>query len=88
MASFLPAEQALIRLASLTGREPSDPAVVELFDQLVLRGHLTPFLPGWWELIRWDEVEGRAASSGCAEDPAQSLIPEKSIGSTGFEPAT
>jgi hypothetical protein len=53
MASFLPTEQALIELGQLTGRQPSDPAVVELFDQLVLRGHLTPFVPGWWELIRW-----------------------------------
>ncbi len=40
MASFLPTEQALIELGQLTGREPSDPAVVDLFDQLVLRGHL------------------------------------------------
>ena len=38
MASFLPTEQALIELGQLTGRKPSDPAVVELFDQLVLRG--------------------------------------------------
>jgi hypothetical protein len=56
MASFLPTEQTLIVLARLTGREPGDPAVVELLDQLVLRGHLTPWLPGWWELIRWDEA--------------------------------
>jgi hypothetical protein len=56
MASFLPTREALVTLAKLTGREPNDPAVVELFDQLVLRGHLTPWLPGWWELIRWDEV--------------------------------
>ena len=53
MASFLPTEQALIELGQLTGHEPSDPAVVELFDQLVLRGHLAQFLSGWWELIRW-----------------------------------
>ncbi len=88
MASCLPTKQALIRLAHLTSREPSDPQVVELFDQLVLRGHLQPFVPGWWELIRWDEAERGVASSGWAGDPAQSLIPEKSIGSTGFEPAT
>ncbi len=62
MASFLPTKQALIRLAQLSGREPSDPAVVELFDQLVLRGHLTPWLPGWWELVRWDEVKRCAAA--------------------------
>jgi hypothetical protein len=61
MASFLPTEQALIDLGQLTGREPNDPAVVELFDQLVLRGHLTPFVPGWWELIRWDEAVERIA---------------------------
>ena len=48
---------ALLQLALLSGREPSDPAVVELFDQLVLRGHLKPFVPDWWEQIRWDEAE-------------------------------
>jgi hypothetical protein len=57
MASFLPTREALVTLARLTGREPNYPAVVELFDHLVLRGHLTPWLPGWWELIRWDEVK-------------------------------
>jgi hypothetical protein len=31
MASFLPTREALVRLAWLTGREPSDQAVVELF---------------------------------------------------------
>jgi hypothetical protein len=52
MADFLPTREALVTLARLADREPDDPAVVELFDQLVLRGHLTPWLPGWWELIR------------------------------------
>ena len=33
----------------------------ELVDQLVLRGHLMPFVPGWWELIRWRQVERIAA---------------------------
>jgi hypothetical protein len=35
--------------------------VEELFDVLVLRGHLTPFLPDWWEQIRWGEVAEIAA---------------------------
>ncbi len=61
MASFLPTDEALLELALLSVRECSDPAVVALFDQLVLRGHLTPFVPGWWELIRWDEAERRIA---------------------------
>ena len=60
MASFLPTAEAMVELARLTSRSPNDPAVVELFDQLVLRGHLTPWLPGWWEQIRWDEVEEAA----------------------------
>ncbi|MBD1194309.1 hypothetical protein [Vulcanococcus sp. Clear-D1] len=63
-ASFLPTKQSLVRLDQLTCREPSDPNVVELFDQLVLRGHLTSFVPGWWELIRWDEVERGVATRG------------------------
>jgi len=54
---FLPTDEALRRLALLSGRERSDPAVVELFDQLVLRGHLVPFVPDWWELIRWGQAE-------------------------------
>jgi len=37
--------------------ERSDPEVVELFDQLVLRGHLKPFVPECWEVIRWGEAE-------------------------------
>jgi len=41
MAVFLPTDEALLQLARLSGREPSDPAVIELSDQLVLRGHLT-----------------------------------------------
>jgi hypothetical protein len=63
MASFLPTREALVTLARLTGREPNDPAVVELFDLLVLRGHLTPWLSGWWELIRWDEVGSNALTN-------------------------
>ena len=57
MATFLPTEETLIELAELTSRSPNDPMVAELFDQLVLRGHLKPFLPGWWELIRWNRAE-------------------------------
>ncbi len=57
MAVFLPTDEALRQLALMSGRERSDPAVVELFDQLVLRGHLVPFVRDWWELIQWDEAE-------------------------------
>ena len=60
MASFLPTDEALRRLALLSGPAPNDPALAELFDHLVLRGHLKSFVPGWWELIRWGEVEGLA----------------------------
>ena len=45
MACFLPTNEALIELARLTGREPKDTALTQLFDALVLRGHLTPWLP-------------------------------------------
>jgi hypothetical protein len=37
--------------------EPSDPAVAAVFDRLVLRGQLVPFVPDWWELIRWNKAE-------------------------------
>jgi hypothetical protein len=57
MTVFVPSTSAMEQLARLTGRSPNDPAVRELFDQLVLRGHLVPFVPGWWEQIRWGEVE-------------------------------
>ena len=57
MASFLPTDEALLHLAQLSGHAPNDPAVGELFDQLVLRGHLVPFVPGWWELLRWSKAE-------------------------------
>jgi hypothetical protein len=50
MATFLPTAEALRNLAKALDREPSDPAVVQVFDLLVLRGHLKPFAPGWWEL--------------------------------------
>ena len=61
MAAFLPTDETLIELAELTGRSPNDPVVVELFDQLVLSGHLVPWVPGWWELIRWRNAERFAA---------------------------
>jgi len=61
MATFLPTEGTLIELAELTRRSPNDPMVAELFDQLVLSGHPMPFVPGWWELIRWRQVERIAA---------------------------
>jgi hypothetical protein len=57
MATFLPTEEALLQLAVLSGQAPNDPAVAQLFDQLLLRGHLRLFLPGWWELIRWNRAE-------------------------------
>jgi TorA maturation chaperone TorD len=57
MACFLPTNEALIELARLTGREPNDPALTQLFDALVLRGHLTPWLPDWWELIQWKKAK-------------------------------
>ena len=53
MASILPTSSALLQLAERAGLEPNDPAVQELFGRLVLRGYLKPFVPGWWELIRW-----------------------------------
>ena len=45
------------RLAELTGRDVGDPVVSELFDRLVLLGHLKPWIPDWWEEIRWVEAE-------------------------------
>ena len=55
MATFIPTEATLIELAELTSRPPNDPMVAELFDQLVLRGHLMPFVPGWWEICRLNQ---------------------------------
>ncbi len=57
LTGLKPTIELLRDIAKALDREPSDPAVGELFDQLVLRGHLAPFVPGWWELIRWCEVE-------------------------------
>lgn len=69
MACFVPTAEALLELAHLTGREPNDPALRELFDQLVLRGHLTPWLPDWWEQIHWSKAEKIAAGWGSDRRP-------------------
>ena len=60
MANFLPTSTALIDLAHLLGLEPNDPVVVVAFDELVLRGHLRPWLAGGdsarsWRRGRWRE---------------------------------
>ena len=48
----VPTTAGLLRdIAKALDRELSDPAVVAAFDQLVLRGQLAPFAPGWWELM-------------------------------------
>ena len=43
----------LNHIANALDGAPSDPAVITAFDQLVLRGRLAPWLPGWWELMGW-----------------------------------
>lgn len=53
----MPTRRALLELARLTGRSPNDPVLVELFDHLVRRGHLVPFVPDWWERISWRSSE-------------------------------
>ncbi len=53
MAFILSSTVVLLELSQRTGLEPNDPAVRELFDQLVMRGHLKPFVPGWWKLVKW-----------------------------------
>ena len=57
MASFVPTGIAMERLAELTGRDVGDRVVSELFDRLVLRGRLKPWIPDWWEETRWVEAE-------------------------------
>lgn len=44
-------------LAKVLELETNDPAVTEAFDQLVLRGQLAPWRPGWWELMGWEPSE-------------------------------
>lgn len=57
MATFIPTKYALIDLALRTGRQPDDPVVAQLFDALVLSGYLAPYLPDWWEVIRWRDFD-------------------------------
>jgi len=52
MAEFLPTKQAFRRIAKSISLEPTDKAVEQVFDALVLRRNLKPFLPRWWELCR------------------------------------
>ena len=82
-------------LAKVLELETNDPAVTEAFDQLVLRGQLAPGRPGWWELMGGSPVSWSGCSSVVARWLLSALcprrfcsIPEKSIGATGFEPAT
>ena len=80
------------RLAELTGRDVGASVVSELFDRLVLLGHLKPWIPDWWEEIRWVEAEefarGEEEALGAFWARSMKPIPKKSIGATGFEPAT
>ena len=59
-STFLPTAGLLRDIANALDRDPGDPAVIAAFDQLVLRGQLAPWLPGWWELMGWvpSELEG------------------------------
>ena len=66
MASFVPTSIAMEDLAELSSHSPNDPAVRELFDRLVLRGHLLPFVEGWWEQTRWSEVREAAKGWRCS----------------------
>ena len=50
MTTFLPTSTALLDVAQLLELDPNDPAVVAAFDELVLQGHLRPWLEGRWEL--------------------------------------
>ncbi len=56
-STFLPTAGLLRDIAKALDREPSNPVVVDAFDQLVLRGQLAPWLPGWWELLGWEPSE-------------------------------
>jgi hypothetical protein len=56
-STFLPTAGLLSDIANALGREPNDPAVIAAFDQLVLRGQLAPWRPGWWELMGWKPSE-------------------------------
>ena len=54
-SSFMPTIELLRLIAEALELEPNDPAVVEAFDRLVLRGQLVPFcgVEDWWELVGW-----------------------------------
>jgi hypothetical protein len=56
-STFLPTAGLLRDIANALSRDPIDPAVIEAFDQLVLRGQLVPWRPGWWELMGWEPGE-------------------------------
>ena len=93
-STFLPTDGLLHDIAKALGSEPDDPAVVDAFDQLVLRGQLAPWRPGWSELmagspVSWSGWLGGAMGLLPTFCPRIcGLISEKSIGATGFEPAT
>ena len=67
-SSFMPAIELLRLIAEALELEPNDPAVVEAFDRLVLRGQLVPFceVEDWWELVEWtcSQVERVVAELG------------------------
>lgn len=56
-STFLSTDGLLRDIAEALNCEPSDPAVIAAFDQLVLRGQLAPWRPGWWELMGWEPSE-------------------------------
>ena len=55
MAEFLPTQEAIRDITSITELDPTDETVIRVFDALVLSGHPKPFVPGWWELWRMDK---------------------------------
>ena len=57
VASFVPTTIVMERLAELSGCDVGDPLASELFDPLVLRGCLKPWIPDCWEKNRWAEAE-------------------------------
>ena len=56
-STFLPTAGLLRDIANALDLELSDLVVLDAFDQLVLRGQLAPWLPGWWELMGWEPSE-------------------------------
>ncbi len=55
MAKFLPTKGAMRDIATIIELDSTEEAVIRVFDALVLSGHLKPFVPGWWELLRMDK---------------------------------